>query len=85
MGIVGSMKLEFTQGKAVLYGAGFSIRETFDCGQCFRFEQKENAYEGVAMGAFLRVEELPDAVTLFTCTPEDFEAKWRHYFDLDRD
>ena len=63
----------------------FDLKHTFDCGQCFRFDEIEGGYEGVALGCFLRILKTGDSVTLYPCSEQDFETKWKTYFDLCRD
>jgi len=80
------MRITYSDGGATLHGAcDFNAEHTFECGQCFRFERTENGYEGVALGGYLRVEKAEDGVFIYPCTPEEYEGKWRNYFDFDRD
>ena len=61
--------------------------ETLDCGQAFRWEEKENGvWHGVAYGKYLELyKETDGTLVLFNTTEHDFESIWRKYFDLDRD
>ena len=61
----------------------FAPKHTFECGQCFRWFEKDGKYEGVAMGKKLTVWADENALYM-TSTKEDFENIWRKYFDLDR-
>ena len=79
----------------------FDLVKTFECGQCFRWNADENGvYTGVAYGraASLRCVGGSTAGSVGGSTAgsvggslfisgslADFEALWRHYFDLDRD
>jgi N-glycosylase/DNA lyase len=64
----------------------FSLEQTFECGQCFRFEQtSEGLYSGVALGRKLIIGQEKDIVTLYDVSESEFEQRWRSYFDLDRD
>ena len=64
---------------------GFDLAQTFECGQCFRWNRDESgAYCGVAMGKAARIRRHGDSVFI-TGTPDEFNAVWRPYFDLDRD
>lgn len=64
----------------------FSPRHIFENGQAFRFRQESpGIYTGVAHGRFLRVAEAAGGVSLSPCPKAEFDAIWRHYFDLDRD
>lgn len=64
----------------------FSVAQTFDCGQCFRFEVTENRAEGYAFGkkvTFTQVSE--NEITVEPCTEEEFNSVWKHYLALDAD
>ena len=64
---------------------GFDLEQTFECGQCFRWNRVEDdSYVGVAMGKAARIRKDGDSVFI-TGTTEDFDAVWRAYFDLDLD
>lgn len=62
----------------------FDLAATLDCGQCFRWTQKDGVWRGIAFGRSLRVEEKPDTLEL-SCSQEEWERIWRLYFDFDRD
>ena len=66
---------------------GIDLPQTLDCGQAFRWEEKENGvWHGVAYGKYLELCKQPDGtLVLFNTTEHDFESIWRKYFDLDRD
>jgi N-glycosylase/DNA lyase len=74
-------------------GAGeFDLERTFECGQCFRWNQASradsgvggNTYIGVAFGKAARIRR--DGGSIFISgTVSEFEEIWRRYFDLDRD
>lgn len=65
----------------------FDLPHTLDCGQAFRWEEKEDGkWCGVAFGRYLELQKLPDGtVILYNTTKEDFYNFWCDYFDLDRD
>jgi N-glycosylase/DNA lyase len=80
------MRIEYKNGGALLCGlCDFDLEHIFDSGQSFRFDRTKGGYEGVALGGVLRVTAAGEDVFLYPCTREDFEEKWRHYFDLGRD
>ena len=66
---------------------GIDLPHTLDCGQAFRWEEKENGvWHGVAYGKYLELcKEADGTLVLFNTTEHDFESIWRKYFDLDRD
>ena len=64
----------------------FSLPQTLDCGQAFRWEETENGiWQGVAFGKYLKLERVADGtVVLYNTTEEDFKNLWLDYFDLNR-
>ena len=61
----------------------FSIAQTFDCGQCFRFEKKnDSSYCGVAFGKYIELENVKDKLIIKNCTADDFINIWYDYFDF---
>lgn len=80
------MKYTYTDG-TVRFSAGsdFDPKKIFECGQCFRWDANDaGIYTGVAHGRLLRVWRDGDDIFI-SATAEEFEAIWRHYFDLDTD
>lgn len=70
-----------------LKGAGrqFALSETLDCGQAFRWRQREDGcWEGVAGGRYLCLESQGEDIFL-QAVPEADLPFWRRYFDLERD
>lgn len=64
----------------------FNIKETLECGQCFRFYEKEkDLYAIVAFGKVLYVKQDKNTTKLYPCTLEEFLNIWINYFDLERD
>ena len=65
----------------------FSLLETLDCGQCFRWMPDENGiWQGIAMGHYLRIRQLGETDFLFMDTNmEQFKQIWEPYFDLNVD
>ena len=64
----------------------FSLSQTLDCGQAFRFEELANGrWGGVACNRYLELEITADqTVVLYNVNEKEFENIWRDYFDLDR-
>ena len=64
----------------------FNLKHTFDCGQCFRWnENPDGSYSGVAGGRAVRLWEDGGEIVIENCSEKDFDAFWRGYLDLDRD
>ncbi|MGL4772359.1 MAG: DNA-3-methyladenine glycosylase family protein [Clostridium sp.] len=77
----------FEENKAILKEVkNFNIKQIVECGQCFRWEKKEELdYIIVAYGRVIEVVQVEDEVTIHNCTEEDFNNIWVDYFDLERD
>ncbi len=66
----------------------FSIEKTFDCGQCFRFSEKQDprfdyAVSGVAYGKYIELAEKDGCVFIIGSDLADYKSIWRHYLGLD--
>lgn len=65
--------------------SNFDLRQTFLCGQCFRWKENDNGgFSGIAMGSRLTLSELNGEIIIEGVQKEDI-PKWRGYFDLDTD
>ena len=63
----------------------FSLSDTFDCGQCFRFGKTgADCFEGVAFGRYLKAFQKDNKIYL-EANPEDFDNIWHNFFDIGRD
>ena len=69
----------------------FELKDIFECGQCFRWNQEENgSYTGVTTKCVINVEKTKSKI-VFDAKPfskmrdEDIKNHIIHYFDLDRD
>ena len=61
--------------------SAFSARQTFTCGQCFRWnEQPDGSWLGIVNDKAVRVWD-EDGDLCITCTREEFDAQWFQYFD----
>ncbi len=64
----------------------FNLKQTLDCGQCFRWEEIEpNKFIGVAFEKKLTVSQQGNTVIFRNCSKSDFENIWFDYFDLGTD
>ena len=89
-----SVVREFTdfQQKCVeiRYSGSFSVAKTFDCGQCFRFDESnrgrhETEFSGVAFGREVSFAQDGDTLYIYGSDERDFDSIWRHYLSLDVD
>ncbi|MDR2909404.1 MAG: DNA-3-methyladenine glycosylase 2 family protein [Oscillospiraceae bacterium] len=74
-------------GDYILTGLkNFSLRETLECGQCFRWERlADNTYEGIVCGLRRRLSQQGDSLRIHGGGEAEFLSLWRGYFDLGRD
>lgn len=64
----------------------FTLKDTFDCGQCFRWNALDDgSYFGIAGGRALKISQEGGTVTLYGVSPSEFENFWYRYFDFGRD
>ena len=63
----------------------FNLAETLDCGQAFRYEKKDNGYEGIAYGRRISLLQNGGNLILKDMSLQEFESTWKEYFDLQRD
>ncbi len=64
----------------------FDIQKIAQSGQCFRIRPlADGAYSAVAGKRYLQIRPLGGDSFAFSCSPVEFDAFWRGYFDLDTD
>jgi N-glycosylase/DNA lyase len=64
----------------------FNLKETFECGQCFRWnEEEDGSYTGVAYDRVVNVKLEEDMLIIDNTDLNDFYDIWFDYFDLGRD
>lgn len=86
--VIKMFKTEFKNSNIYISGIeNFDLPHTLDCGQAFRWEEKENGiWCGVAFNKYLELKREQDGtVILYNTSIEEFDTLWRDYFDLDRD
>lgn len=72
-------------GFLILRPEHFSLAETLDCGQAFRWEKLgDGSWRGAAFDKELILRETEDTIFFKTASYDDF-AMWVNYFDLERD
>ena len=74
-------------GGVLISGAEyFSVKQTFDCGQCFRFDLTERGAVGYAFGKKIELTEVGEGEIFMTpCTEKEFHDVWERYLALDTD
>ena len=64
----------------------FNLKQTFECGQCFRFNKiSDTNYIIVAFERVIELEEDGNNIKVYNSNIEDMENIWIKYFDLERD
>lgn len=81
------LKIYEEDQKIILEGVeDFHPKHTFECGQCFRWNQEEDgSYTGVAHKKVINIQTQGNNIIINNTNIDDFNTIWRSYFDLDRD
>lgn len=77
------MDYSVKNGNIILHQPDFSLGETLDCGQAFRWEMtSENSFSGYFLRTPLDISQEGDIFTLHNVSEEEFLSVWADYFDL---
>ena len=70
------MKIEkIPEGIKVTEISDLSLPETLDCGQCFRWiEREDSSFFGVVRDKTLLIKQQDDTLILYNTTKEDFDS-----------
>lgn len=68
----------------ILIEKNFDLAQTLDCGQAFRWTEKDGVWTACVKSKVLKIKEVEDKIKL-DCSQEDFENIWENYFDLKTD
>ena len=64
----------------------FDLRNTFECGQCFRWDEaQDGSYSAVVRGKKVRLYRDGDIVVIEGADEKTFGQLWNEYFDLETD
>lgn len=64
----------------------FSLSQTLDCGQAFRWKQEaDGSFSGVVKNKVCHISHLDNGVFLRSVSAADYDAVWHDYFDFGRD
>ncbi len=70
-------------GTLLLTEEEFDLENTFECGQCFRWEkQPDGSYSGIVLGHELSVSVSDGHLTISDSGQDNMNDIWRDYFDL---
>lgn len=80
------MEYLFSEDKIIIKNPeDFSLVSTFDCGQCFRFNEENGHFFGVSNGKVAEFYEENGDIIVENITKEEFLNYWVHFLDLKRD
>ena len=65
-------------------GKGFSLSQTLECGQCFRYHKEDERYTVIAGHRAAVLGQEGDSILFYEGKEEDVPF-WHHYFDWDRE
>lgn len=63
----------------------FNLKNTFENGQCFRFDPYKSGFLGIAKGKVIYLEKNGDEFFIDGVTEKEFDEIFVDYFDLNRD
>ncbi|MBQ2881814.1 MAG: DNA-3-methyladenine glycosylase 2 family protein [Clostridia bacterium] len=75
----------FDSKKILIDDCNISLKDTFDCGQCFRWEFDGEGWVGVVGKRVVRCVQSENGFIIENTTVEDVENFWKYYFDLEKD
>lgn len=81
------MKITEEKGKIILEDLhDFNPVHTFMCGQCFRWDESDGGFIGIAHGRAVLVKQTENGdVEIYNTTKKDFNDIWCDYFDFNTD
>ncbi len=62
-----------------------NIPVSLDCGQSFRWKEKDGFWEGIAFSKKISVRQFENEIRFYGTNADDFNNIWCDYFDLNRD
>lgn len=66
--------------------SNFNLDETFNCGQCFRWNKiSDNYFTGIAFGKVLNIYSHNNTIVFENSSITDYNNIWHNYFDLNTD
>ena len=72
------------RGIEIKIGKCFDLKNTFDCGQCFRWnENADGSFSGIVGKKYAKVFRDGDFVVIENATESDYKNIWENYFDLE--
>ncbi|MEG2597124.1 MAG: DNA glycosylase, partial [Oscillospiraceae bacterium] len=79
-------KIQIQENGIAVTISNFSLSDTLDCGQCFRFFTQDGVtFYGSHQNHFLTVSQQGNTVFFHNIDRAEFHAVWRNFFDFDTD
>lgn len=74
-------------GNVIIEGVShFDLRQTFDCGQAFRWSEKDsNTWTGVVNNKTADIGYVDGKIVIYNSNLQEYDSFWRSYLDIDRD
>lgn len=64
----------------------FDLKQTFDCGQAFRWQElSDGTWGAIVSEKYRRVGFCEGDIVIYNCDINEYEAFWKEYLDIDRD
>ena len=79
------MKIELinsNKSQILISGTNINLKDTFNCGQCFRWNEDKNGFVGISDGKIIRAIQEQNGFILENTNLEDVNSYWVNYFDL---
>lgn len=72
------------RGIEIKTGNCFDLKNTFECGQCFRWnENADGSYSGIVGNKYARIFRDGEFIVIENSSESDYLNIWKNYFDLD--
>ena len=72
-------------GEYEIENADINLKDTFECGQCFRWNFVDGVWQGVAFGRAVYMRQTENGIAVGNTTKEDIYNVWIPYLDLEHD
>jgi len=75
--------IKTNRGIEIRIGKCFDLKNTFECGQCFRWnENTDGSYSGIVGDKYMTVFRDGEFIVIANADENDYQTIWKRYFDL---
>ena len=75
--------IKTNRGIEIRIGKCFDLKNTFECGQCFRWnENTDGSYSGIVGDKYTTVFRDGEFIVIANADENDYQTIWKRYFDL---